>query len=64
MDNRIKILDEIAKDAAKDASDFDGQPFTGKTVGTYLGYHGASIAALANILKSFIEEKELSKPQP
>lgn len=64
MDNRIKILDEIAKDAEKDASDFDGQPFTGKTVGTYLGYHGASIAALANILKSFIEEKELSKPQP
>lgn len=64
MDNRIKILEEIAKDAEKDASDFDGQPFTGKTVGTYLGYHGASIAALANILKSFIEEKELSKPQP
>lgn len=57
----IKVLEDIAADAKKDATDFDGKPFNGKVVGTYLGYHGASIAALADIIKELINE--FNKPQ-
>ena len=48
----------IAEDAKNDAQNFDGQPFTGKTIGTYLGGHGASIASLADILKEILEETD------
>ena len=57
-DKRIGILEEIAKDMKRDAEEFDGKPFDGKTVATYFGYQGAAIAALANIIKSIIEGKE------
>ncbi len=60
-DNIINICEQIAKDAKEDAVKFDGQPFTGKTVATYMGYHGAAIAALADLLKSILEEQQ--KPQ-
>lgn len=56
MDKRIQVLESIVKDAENDAAEMDGKPFTGKTVATYFGYHGASIAALAEILKSALEE--------
>lgn len=52
----IEVLRMIAQDAESDAREFDGKPFTGKTVGTYLGNHGASIASLAEILQEIIEE--------
>ncbi len=52
----IKVLSDIADDAKKDAEQMDGQPFTGKVVATYFGYHGASIAALADILKEILNE--------
>lgn len=62
MDNRKEICDKIAGDAENDAKDFDGQPFTGRTMGVYMGNHGASIAALAELIKSLIEEiEELKK---
>lgn len=51
----IEICESIAEDAKKDAAEFDGKPFTGKTVGTYFGYHGAAIAALADILKEILK---------
>ena len=54
----IEVLKMIAKDAEDDARNFDGQPFTGKTVGTYLGNHGASIASLAEIIIDILEEKK------
>jgi hypothetical protein len=57
-DNRKSICETIAADMKTDASDFDGKPFTGKTVGTYMGYHGAAIAALADLVKSLLEEIE------
>lgn len=56
-DKRIKILDLIAEDMANDAAHFDGQPFTGRTVAEYCGNQGAAIAALANIIKSMLEEE-------
>ena len=44
----------ISEDAENDAKNFDGQQFTGKTVGTYFGNHGASIASLAEILQEVL----------
>jgi hypothetical protein len=52
----IKVLEAIAKDMENDAKDFEGKPFTGKTVAAYLGYQGAAIAALANIVKKIMED--------
>ena len=56
-DNRIEILKMIATDMKEDAKNFDGKPFNGKNVAEYLGIHGATIAALANIVRSILEEK-------
>lgn len=62
MDKRIQICEAIAEDMKKDATDFDGKPFTGRTIGEYMGYHGAAISALANLIKSILEE--IKKEQP
>lgn len=58
-EKRIQICEQIAEDAKNDATQFDGKPFNGKTVAEYLGNHGASIAALANLVKSILEEKQV-----
>lgn len=63
MNNRKEICDQIAKDAENDATNMDGQPFTGKTIATYFGYHGASIATLANLIKSVLEDNELLRQE-
>ena len=55
----IKICEQIAINTENDAKEFDGKPFDGKTVATYFGYQGAAIKALADILKTIIEEKEV-----
>ena len=54
--NRLEVLKQIADDMKRDAKEFDGKPFNGKTVATYFGYQGAAIAALANIVRSMLEE--------
>ena len=46
----------VAEDMEKDATDFDGKPFTGKTLGEYMGNQGAAIAAVANVLREMIEK--------
>jgi hypothetical protein len=56
-DKRIEILSRIAADMESDAKEFDGKPFNGKTVAEYFGNQGAAIAALADVLKSMLEEK-------
>ena len=56
-----RILNDIAQDAADDASTFDGKPFNGRTMGEYLGNHGASIAALARIIEATVEEIDALK---
>jgi hypothetical protein len=56
-DKRIEVLKMIAEDMKKDAENFDGQPFTGRTVAEYFGYHGAAIAELADMLRSILEDK-------
>ena len=42
-----------------DAENFDGRPFNGKTVAEYFGNQGAAISALANIVKSILEQTKL-----
>jgi hypothetical protein len=51
-----EVLEQIAKDQKDDATKFEGQPFNGRTVATYFGNQGAAIAALADILKTVIED--------
>lgn len=53
---KISVLEMIAADMEKDAKNFDGQPFKGKTVAEYFGNQGAAISALANIVKSILEQ--------
>ena len=60
MDNRLKTLEMIAEDMKNDAANFDGQPFTGRTVAEYNGKQGAAIAALAKILSSLIPKEDYS----
>ena len=55
-DKRIKTLKMIADDMEKDAKEFEGRPFDGKTVAEYFGNQGAAIAGLANIIASIIKE--------
>ena len=51
----IEVLQTIADDMEADARDFDEQPFNGKTVAKALGYHGAAIAGLSNIIRNILE---------
>jgi len=53
----VEVLEMIAQDMADDAKNFDGKPFTGRTVAEYFGNQGAAIAALANIIKSLVESR-------
>lgn len=53
---RIKVLKMIEADMKNDATNFDGQPFNGKTVAEYFGNQGAAITALANIVRSILEQ--------
>ena len=56
MNKRISTCKMIADDMKNDAAKFDGGPFNGKTVAEYFGNQGAAISALADILKSILEE--------
>ena len=58
-DNRkIEILEMISIDMKNDAKNFDGRPFTGKTVAEYFGNQGAAISALANIIQLILTEAD------
>lgn len=60
---RIEVLEMIAEDVKNDAKNFDGRPFNGKTVAEYLAHQGAAIAALANIIKSTLEQTTKGEKQ-
>jgi len=59
---KIEILESIARDMENDAKEFDGRPFNGKTVAEYFGNQGAAIAALANVVKSILDDPQQEKP--
>lgn len=52
----IEICRQVSADVENDAKHFDGQPFNGKTMATYMGNHGAAINALANVLERVVKE--------
>jgi len=54
----------VAEDMKNDAENFDGRPFNGRTVAEYFGKQGAAIAALANIIRSILEEANDKPAQP
>jgi len=58
-----KVLSMIAEDMERDAKEFDGKPFTGKTMAEYNGHQGAAIAALAEIVKLLLEGMETKDGQ-
>ena len=58
IDKRIKLCEQIAKDVENDAAEFDGKPFSGRTVAQYFGNHGAAIAALADLIKEVLKEQK------
>lgn len=51
----IKICNQVSEDVERDARDFDGKPFDGKTVASYFGYQGAAINALSNVLNEILK---------
>lgn len=53
----IEVLDMIIEDCETDVKDFDGKPFTGKTLGELHGILEAKIQALAKNLKKYLESK-------
>lgn len=53
-ETKAEVCRLIADDMDNDAKNFDGQPFTGKTVAEYFGNQGAAIAALANIMRKIL----------
>lgn len=55
----IEVLEMISSDMEQDAKNLDGKPFTGKTVATQFGYHGAAIKALADTLKTVVKDSFL-----
>jgi hypothetical protein len=57
----IETLEMISQDMADDAKNFDGKPFTGRTVAEYFGNQGAAIATLANIVKLLIKARHDEK---
>jgi hypothetical protein len=58
----LKVLALVTEDMENDAKEFDGQPFTGKTVGTYFGNHGAAIVALSKVIEALV--KQIPEPGP
>lgn len=53
----IKVMKMVAEDVKNDATNFDGQPFNGKTMATYMGNHGAAIKAVADAVIAILEEQ-------
>ena len=54
----LEVLSAVMADMKKDAKEFDGRPFSGSVVGSYFGYQGAAITAIAKILKTHLKESE------
>lgn len=54
----LKFLKILSKDIENDVRGFDGKPLNGETVGTYFGYHAASLNAIIDVLKEMLEDKK------
>lgn len=56
MSSQIEVLDMIIADMENDVKEFEGKPFTGKTLGELHGNLCATVQALAKIMKKHIAE--------
>jgi hypothetical protein len=59
IDKALEVLDMIIADAGADVKDFDGKPFSGKTLGELHGILEAKIEALAKIVKLIALEQQV-----
>lgn len=57
MKDKLKVLKLIKENTEKDMETIDGIDFTGKNVGTQLGYQAAAIVALCDIIETLIKGK-------
>lgn len=57
----IGVMKMVAEDVKNDATNFEGKPFTGKTMAEYMGNHGAAIAAVANAIKELLNDAPSEK---
>ena len=53
-----KVCDSIAKDIENDIHEWEGKVFNGRNISVQFGNQAAAIVALANIVKSLLEEME------
>lgn len=53
----IDVMKMVAEDVENDVKDFDGKPFTGKTMGEYMGNYGAGIVAIADAVRDILEDE-------
>ena len=58
LDKELKVLNMIIADMESSVEEFEGKPFTGKTLGELHGTLAATIQAVAKILKKHLEEHE------
>ena len=61
-DKIIGVMEMVAKDVEGDAEDFDGKPFNGKTMATYMGNHGAAIKAVSDAIKEILADDSTPAP--
>jgi hypothetical protein len=57
-DRRFLIMDRIIEDMENDVRSFEGRPLNGKTIGEMHGNLAAAIGALAETIKTMLEEKK------
>lgn len=53
-----KLCGEIREDTEQDAKNFEGREFNGRNVAEYLGYLGAQVAAITDILEEILNSYE------
>lgn len=59
VNKSLEVLDIIIQDIENDVAEFEGKPFTGKTLGQLHGNLCATVQALAKIMKKHLEECSL-----
>lgn len=50
----LQVLTMISEDAEKDVMEFEGKPFTGRSVATFNGKQNAMIKTLTDIVKEVL----------
>ncbi len=54
----IRMLNDVQNDMQRDVEDINGDPISGAAVALYFGHQAAAISAVAQVLKSIVEDNE------